>query len=600
MTVASSCGLMGLVLAASLSAQQFQAYGPYLRSTTSGIQPRKVAVADFNGDGRLDLAVVHDDGSRSGVEISLASSGAIGLANRFSLTQVVSTSWLQWGADSQSAGDLPNNEVMMVVADLGGSSLPDIAIPDAVGRIHVWENLTAPGSYSQVWGSRVELSSGTSDDVTDILATDMDGDGRFDLLCYQKTADALLVYRNQGGTGVSLSLQPTWSYAVASGATRPPLSIAAHDANHDGLADSILLARDGGSTGGPVLEAIGIQRAGAGQRPSLSLLFAPMPIPQKPAFLKLADLNGDGVDDIVIGCSLAGVVSGVIQTNVVAQLLSISPSGLLAPLGAQESLTTVAASSTLGDVRSLALADIDTDGRIDILAVIQSSSTGFPLCAFMNRDDGIASNGPDFSPSAIGIQTGVLGSSPVAAHSKCYSVAVADMVETNGPVVMDLVVSGDALSVSITPDIRVLENRGTLPWAKFGRGCAGSGGVPNLGMVQRAIRGQAYEVDVNNLPPAGGLLVLAYGGSNVTFPGLGALPISGSGLGAPGCRLLVSFDVNYVYFVMPNQGVQRHTNAIPNSQALLGLVFFNQAVVWDAAANALGITSSDACQVRVL
>ena len=165
---------------------------------------------------------------------------------------------------------------------------------------------------------------------------------------------------------------------------------------------------------------------------------------------------------------------------------------------------------------------------------------------------------------------------------------------------MDLVVSGDALSVSITPDIRVLENRGTLPWAKFGSGCAGSGGVPNLGMVQRAIRGQAYEVDVNNLPPAGGLLVLAYGGSNVTFPGLGALPNSGSSLGAPGCRLLVSFDVNYVYFVMPNQGVQRHTNAIPNSQALLGLVFFNQAVVWDAAANALGITSSDACQVRVL
>jgi hypothetical protein len=582
--------LCSAICAASLSAQQFQAHGPFLSPSSPSFIPRKVLAADFNGDGRMDLAVVRDDGLRSDIEVALASGSAASLSGRFNSVSAPPPNSLRLNNDPQFSGDVPNNEALMVVADLGGSPLPDIAVPNDAGSIMVWENITAVGATVPSFRPLLPLTASTS--LTDIIATDLDGDSRPDLVC--SNPGSILVFRNQAAAGVSFGTNHTWLIPVSGGTSQTPRSLRTHDADRDGISDFLLIARDGSTGSAPSLECYRIQRIAPGQLPSFVALFTPITIPASPCFMRLADVNGDAVDDVVVGCSM-----NANQPNVLVQLLASPGAGSLAPLGPPLRLTTVA-STTVGEVRSMTLADVDADGKVDIVAVIDAPFRGFPLIAFLNRDDGNPANGPEFSANSIGIPTSIAGTSTVPDHGVCFSVTAADMESGNGPAVMDLIVTGDSPSTALNPDVRILENRGILPWAAFGQGCNGSGGQPSLNLVTPAIRGQSYSIAIRNLPPSGGLMVIAYGGSNVSLPGVGPLPINGSPFGAPGCMLRVSLDACYAYLVPSTFGTQAHSIAVPNTPAMLGVVFFNQALVWDSPANSLGVTVSNACQARIL
>ncbi len=74
-----------------------------------------------------------------------------------------------------------------------------------------------------------------------------------------------------------------------------------------------------------------------------------------------------------------------------------------------------------------------------------------------------------------------------------------------------------------------------------------------------------------------------------------ATPLDLGTLGMPGCTWHVPLDAVGVYVGQDNQA--RFDLAIPNSQVLLGIRFYHQALVLDpASGNAFGAVVSDAAE----
>jgi hypothetical protein len=126
-------------------------------------------------------------------------------------------------------------------------------------------------------------------------------------------------------------------------------------------------------------------------------------------------------------------------------------------------------------------------------------------------------------------------------------------------------------------------------YTAFGAGCAGSRGVPTLAAATGSTPriGQTFQANVGNLPWTGPVFLFV-GLSDTTY-GPTPLPFNLGGLGAPGCSVLSSGeDLALLTNVLGNALWQW---TIPNAP---GVSFYNQAFAFDPAANALGITTSNA------
>ena len=128
-------------------------------------------------------------------------------------------------------------------------------------------------------------------------------------------------------------------------------------------------------------------------------------------------------------------------------------------------------------------------------------------------------------------------------------------------------------------------------YATFGAGCPGTRGMPTLAAQQGSLPriGQTFSLQIGNLPfNATPFLFLGF--SNSDFSGT-PLPFSLAPFGANGCNVLVSGDQT---FLLPNLlGTSVWNASVPN---LPGVQFYNQAFVFDAAANPFGVTASNAGQ----
>jgi hypothetical protein len=131
-------------------------------------------------------------------------------------------------------------------------------------------------------------------------------------------------------------------------------------------------------------------------------------------------------------------------------------------------------------------------------------------------------------------------------------------------------------------------------YTTFGTGCAGSRGVPVIAAQAGSLPqvGSTFSLHVGNLPFTG-LAFLFVGVSNTTY-GPTPLPFSLATLGAPGCSVLCSGEQLYPLTNVLGSAVW--SVPIPN---LPSLMFYNQAFAFDPAANALGISASNAGQGTV-
>jgi hypothetical protein len=134
-------------------------------------------------------------------------------------------------------------------------------------------------------------------------------------------------------------------------------------------------------------------------------------------------------------------------------------------------------------------------------------------------------------------------------------------------------------------------------FAVFGAGCAGSSGVPTLGVAagQRPWLGDAVTLLVANVPAGGAALIWL--GLSRTAAGPFALPLALAFAGLPGCNLLASIDACSLPPI--SGGIASQAVPVPASVALLGAEFYCQGAVTDGSANAAGLVLSNAGVLRV-
>jgi len=238
---------------------------------TNGALP---AVADFNGDGKRDLAVIGYPASGSGVYL-LAGNGD----GTFAAPATID-------ASLASAGNPPG---AVLAADFDADGKPDLAVMDSgrrydstpvAGSVRVYRNLGG-GSFS----SALKLPGAPYPEA--LAVGDVNGDGKPDIVVASEAApfasDTLYVYLGNGnGTFQSArtqNLPDFWFQSIALG-----------DADNDGKLDLVI----GNCCGLTFASYARGDGTGAFATPAI------LPLTVSPQMLMLADLTGSGRPDLLV------------------------------------------------------------------------------------------------------------------------------------------------------------------------------------------------------------------------------------------------------------------------------------------------------------
>jgi hypothetical protein len=364
---------------------------------TVGIQPRAVTVADFNNDGKPDLAVVNEgpssaSGSQSSVSVLLGNGNG-------SFKPAVTTN---------APGSFPS----LVAGDFNGDGFADVAVPnvgsggnsaveillgkgdgsfqahplflnvdqapvavaagdfDGNGALDLVTANISSGTLSLLLGNgngtfqpRIDLAVGAAPRAVSV--GDFNGDGKLDVVTAQQLSDSASVLLGHGdGTFASPQV------FTASGTNFTPDSMVVADVNGDGKLDLTIKSLSVLDSDAFQLGALLGNGDGTFQRPILSAAQ-----PGGSGDLVLGDFNNDGLIDAAVADVLgaasgnlsvfAGNGDGTFESQIRLDLLT----GGDGPEGA-------------------AAADLNGDSRVDLVAANISSDTSGTVGVLLNASTG--------------------------------------------------------------------------------------------------------------------------------------------------------------------------------------------------------------------
>ncbi|MBS0374745.1 MAG: VCBS repeat-containing protein [Proteobacteria bacterium] len=276
-----------------------------------------VAVADLNGDDRPDVAAAIPNSSPSaglvGVFLHAATNGGAFLAR-----------------DDTPVTDHPYT---ILPVDLNGDGLPDLVATDVrVGIVSVLLNsATAPGTFL---GSRQIAVS----DARFAVAADLDGDGRPDLLVASDSGVVALLNGPVPGEFAA----PILLYQGAAGSTVRTLAVG--DLNGDGVPDVVVSDDDG-------VRVLVLTRAGGTAAVAGTSTVYTNAVPGQFAVVAVADIDGDGANDVIIADQSGGTVT-ILPNRADGSGTFLPPARY--PLPAEAGLSVV-------------VADLNGDGRPDLV-----------------------------------------------------------------------------------------------------------------------------------------------------------------------------------------------------------------------------------------
>ena len=223
----------------------------------AGVGPESVAVADVDGDGKLDLVVASEADSSVNVLLNQGN-GTFGAAIAY------------------PAGLYPWS---VVALDLNGDGHPDLAVANqGSDDVSVLQN-----QGNGTFGAAVTYAVGSI--PWSIVAADLDGDGHPDLAVVNQGSASVSVLQNQGN-GL---FAPGVSYAVGAGS----MSVVAADLDSDGRMD-LAVASENSSSVSVLLNLGNGTFATAVSRHVAS----------GPRVVAAVDMNGDGTPELLVGSHL--------------------------------------------------------------------------------------------------------------------------------------------------------------------------------------------------------------------------------------------------------------------------------------------------------
>jgi uncharacterized protein (TIGR03437 family) len=345
----------------------------------AGPSPTAIAVGDFNGDGRLDLAVVNLN-AKNGTVTILFGNGSGGFTE----------------AGGFPVGDAPSR---IVAADFNGDGRLDLAVTNYNSN-----NLSVMlgdgrGGFTPAPGSPIAVSSNR---LFSLAVGDFNRDGHPDLVVGDLFGGVSVLLGS--GTG-AFTLVPGGPIASGNG----PVSIAVADFNGDGKADLAIANETGSQIPGPgapnylpgttVTVMLGNGAGGFTAAPG-----SPFTVGQDPAWVAVGDFNGDGKPDLAVASAVSP------NAGTVTVLLGNGLGGFIpspgSPFAVGRYPTGIAVADLNGDgVPDLA---VSTGDVVDVL-VNNGAGTFTPALNFGEADQAIVA--ADFNGDGrMDLATGYFGS----------------------------------------------------------------------------------------------------------------------------------------------------------------------------------------------
>jgi hypothetical protein len=295
-----------------------------------------LAKGDFNGDGKLDLVAAAPFSNA----VYVFGNGSTGVGNIFFS-----------GPVALGTGSEPRK---VTIADIDVDGKPDIiASNQGSNTVSVLRNVSTAATIS--FEAKVDFTVNSTPE--DITAGDLDGDGKPEIAVSCSDADVVSVLRNTSTSG-------TISFAAKTDLSTEdyPWGVAIGDIDGDGKAEVIA------SNLGPNSISVFKNNSTAG-----SLSFSPavnFTTASSPRGIKLGDLNADGKPDVAAACYFSNSLVSVLKNTSTAGAISFNSA---------INYTTSTGTSTV------ALADMNNDGLMDILAGTSNNSSSGTVNYFKNQ-----------------------------------------------------------------------------------------------------------------------------------------------------------------------------------------------------------------------
>lgn len=354
------------------------------RDFATGASPESVAVGDINGDGRADLVVGNYVGDNVSVLLNQTSVGS-------------ATASFAARADFASG----NGPQSLALTDFNGDGTLDVLVSHLNGNnVAALINRTARGSGTVTLSAAVNQTVGTQ--PYSLSVGDLNGDGKPDIVTANLGAASVSAVLNQTTFG---SLAPDLVRTAITASTTAH-GLASGDLNGDGKADLIAAVPGSNNLGIFVNSAVGGATA-----PSFDARqdFA---LGASPITARLVDVNVDGRPDVIVttatnnvvvlmntttpgsntitfaagpasfsaGGTLFEITSGDLNLDGRPDLAVSTPSTNNITLllnnttpGASSASFTTSVTSATNQPHGITLADVNGDGKLDLIAVNQGT-----------------------------------------------------------------------------------------------------------------------------------------------------------------------------------------------------------------------------------